>query len=202
MIQRFLIGRDITDKAVINAFRKVDRRDFVPKEFKDDAYIDSPLPIGEGQTNSQPYIIAKMLQELEIRPEDKVLEIGFGCGYTTALLSCMAKKVIATEVHDVFLKIAKRNLKNIKNIELHITKKELGYKKQAPYDRIIVNAAPSSIPEELVEQLKENGIMVLPVGLGYFQELVKVKKANGRITSERICGCSFVPLILPDNKNK
>lgn len=194
MIFLFLERRDITDKRVIDAFKNVDRKDFIPEEYEGDPYVDSPIPIKEGQTTSQPYIIAKMLQELEIERNHKVLEIGFGCGYVTALLSLLAKKVIATDIYRSLLNDAMKNLRNYKNIELHITKKELGWRRSGPYDRIIVNAAARTIPNELVEQLKDNGIMVLPIGEHFVQNLVKVKKTKEGIKKEKIFECMFVPL--------
>lgn len=196
MIQTQLINRDIRDPRVIDAFRKVKRHLFVRPGDIDYAYEDTPLSIGFGQTISQPYMVAKITETARIEDNDKVLEIGAGSGYQAAIAAQLCKKVYAVEVIKELAEFAENNLKkaDINNVEI-ITKSGFhGYSEQSPYDRIILSAAAEQIPEKLFEQLKENGIMVAPVGT-YPQTLFRFTKQNGQIIKERFLNCVFVPLV-------
>ncbi len=191
----------IRSKRVEQAFRAVDRKDFVPDEYKEMAYFDKVIPIGYGQTTSQPSLIAQMLEELDIKPGMKVLEIGTGSGYVTALLSYLVGpegKVISIERIPELAEFAKRNLSKYpftKNVEIIVGDGTLGYPKEAPYDRIYVGAAAPEIPKPLLWQLKENGIMIIPVGPEYGQTLYKIIKKKDKIEKIPIEDVIFVPLI-------
>ncbi len=197
MVELQLEGRDIHDKKVISAFRKVPRHLFVPEILRSSAYADYPLSIGEGQTISQPYIVALMTQLLCLEGEEKVLEIGTGSGYQTAILAELSRKVytierfatLASNATDVLAKLG------YTNIEIMVGDGTLGWRQQAPFDRIIVTAANPTIPPPLVEQLREGGIIVIPLGEAFAQELtVGFKKKEG-LELKSICGCVFVPLV-------
>ncbi len=184
-------------KAVIEAFEKVPRENFVPPDLRHHAYINEPLPIGEGQTISQPLTVADMTEALEVKKGQKVLEVGAGSGYQAALLSEIVGpkgKVITIErIHSLAEK-ARRNLKDYKNVEVVEGDGTLGFPKAAPYDRIIVTATAPSVPEPLKEQLKVGGLMVIPVG-GLIQ-VIKVLKKKRKGFEERLLGFyAFVPLI-------
>lgn len=197
MVQEQLIPRGITDKRVLEAFRKVARHKFLPQIHIDQAYGDYPVNIGEGQTISQPYMVALMSQCLEVKETDKVLEIGTGSGYQVAILAELVDKVYTVERFSVLSKRAQRILKDLgyANIELKVGDGSLGWKEFAPYDGIIVTCAAPSIPEPLKEQLKENGKLVIPIGGGFSQTLTVIRRQKGGLTEEDICGCVFVPLL-------
>ena len=185
---------------VIDAMSRVPRHLFVPEESLDSAYADSPLPIGLGQTISQPYIVALMTKELDLEPEDKVLEIGTGSGYQAAILAELAKKVITVErIPSIAIK-ASELLKELgyHNIDVKIATSDLGWEPEAPYDAILVAAASPDVPEALVKKLKENGRMVIPVGSRHQQDLLKITKSQGEIQIKNLCGCRFVALIGKD----
>lgn len=196
MIQTQLINRDIKDPHIINAFRKVKRHNFVRKEDVDYAYEDTPISIGFGQTISQPYMVAKITEIAQIHSENTVLEIGAGSGYQAAIAAQLCKKVYAVEVIKELADFAKENLKKagIDNVEIINKSGFHGYPEESPYDRIILSAAAKQIPEQLFEQLKEEGIMVAPVG-SYPQTLFRFTKKKKEILKESFLNCVFVPLI-------
>ena len=162
------------------------------------AYTDNPLPIGHGQTISQPYIVGLMTELLQVNQKHKVLEIGTGCGYQTAILSILSKKVITLEVLISLSKISSERLTNLgyKNIDFHCTDGKNGWLKDAPYDRILVSAAPKTVPEVLIEQLSPNGYMVIPVGSLYDQFIhIITKNKNGDVHIKKSTPVRFVPLV-------
>jgi len=188
----------IKDKKVLDAIFNVSRHLFVPKEFLDVAYGNYPLQIGEGQTISQPYTVAFMLQALELKKGDKVLEIGTGSGWNAALIAEIVKPgmVYTTEINPALMKLSKRNIAklNLRNICVIETDGSMGYEKEAPYDKIIVTAAAPMIIKQWTEQLKEDGIIVAPVGGLFEQKMIKAKKINGKIVEEELGYFRFVPL--------
>lgn len=189
-------GRPVLDERVLAAMRKVPRHEFVPEDQKRLAYRNRPLPIGEGQTISQPYIVALMTDLLQLEPGDKVLEIGTGCGYQAAVLAEIAGEVYTIEIIDSLGRAAAATLKRLgyANVHTRIGDGYKGWPEAAPFDAIIVTAAPDHIPPALVEQLKPTGRMVIPVG-GLSQELMVVKKnADGSTLNEQIVPVRFVPL--------
>lgn len=183
----------LRDEAVRRAFEKVDRQDFVPRAVEKYAYVNYPLEIGEGQTISQPFTVAFMTQALEPAAGQKILEVGTGSGYQAAILAEIVGEhglVVTTEIREPLFDFAVRNLKKYKIITILNIDGSRGYAKEAPYDRIIVTAAAAEIPERLLEQLKEGGVMVIPVG----DEMHKVRKAKGTIKKTFIGYFAFVPL--------
>ena len=186
-------------KQILKAFEKVKREDFIPEILKDRAYEDTALSLGFGQTISQPYTIATMLSLLELKPSLRVLEVGSGCGYVLALLSEILGskgKVFGIEIIKELGEKSKENLENYENIKVYNKNGRLGLKTKAPFDRIIISAAYNEIPKPLIEQLKENGIIVAPVGSHYSQSLIAYKKVMGKIGIEKeIPGFIFVPLV-------
>ena len=203
MVTEQLTQRDITDEGVLAAMRKVARHKFVPRYVRMFAYNDSPLPIGYDQTISQPYIVALMTQLLELEGNEKVLEIGTGSGYQAAVLSLLCREVYTIELLQPLADSARKRLKQLgyHNVEVRHGDGYLGWPKYAPFDVIIVTAAPEEIPPKLVEQLKEGGRLVLPVGK-YFQTLKVVRKVRGQIKEESIIPVRFVPMIKPKNKTE
>ena len=191
------LSKEIGDKRVIEAMRRVPRELFVLPENRDFAYEDIPLPIGYGQTISQPFIVALMTEALELRGDERVLEIGTGSGYQTAILAILAREVVTVERCEELLRSAEERLKKLgfKNIEFHLAGDELGWREGAPYDGIIVTAGAPKIPESLKDQLKDGGRMVIPVGSRYEQRLLKVRKVKSDYIVEDLGGCRFVPLI-------
>jgi protein-L-isoaspartate(D-aspartate) O-methyltransferase len=190
----------IKDRWVLAAISKVPRELFVPPELQALAYEDKPLAIGYGQTISQPYIVALMIQALELKGPEKVLEIGTGSGYQAALLAELVKSVCSVERIHELAEAAKKLLGGMgyKNITIGIAGDELGWKEHAPYDGIIVAAAAPSVPPSLLEQLAVGGIMIIPVGSRWEQELIKVRKGQHGNQIENLGGCRFVPLIGKD----
>jgi protein-L-isoaspartate(D-aspartate) O-methyltransferase len=197
MIERQLKARGISSEAVLAAMSKVPREEFVAPELQEHAYEDRPLVIGCSQTISQPYIVASMIQALELRPEDRVLELGTGSGYQTALLCELSQSVISIERHAPLAELAQQHLARLayRNFEIIVGDGTLGYLPRAPYDAIVVSAAAPEIPPALVEQLAVGGRMVLPVGSRELQDLILVRKSEDGIFRARLDGCAFVPLI-------
>jgi len=189
--------RGIKDKRVLAAFEKIERHKFIPEDLVSNAYSDFPVPIGKNQTISQPYIVALMTESLCLTGEEKILEIGTGSGYQTAILAELAKEVYSIERLDYLSKKAEATLKGIgyHNISLKVGDGTLGWPEEAPFDRIIITAASPQIPLPLTEQLKENGKLILPLGESLGQVLTLVEKKKGKLESIRVCGCVFVPLI-------
>jgi len=202
MLERDLKGRGITDPRILAAMAEIRREEFLSDAYKSQAYADCPLPIGLGQTISQPYIVALMTQELRVEPDCEVLEIGTGSGYQTAVLSRLAKKVYTIERFSELSESAKAVLRRlgVSNIEFCVGDGSPGWPQdQLPlrgyFDRIIVTAAVPKIPEPAAAQLVEGGLIVIPVGYGGLQELVVGRKQQGQIAPETICSCRFVKLI-------
>ena len=195
MIRDQIISRGIRDKKVLNALRKVPRHIFVDQSYKNSAYDDRPLPIGYGQTISQPYIVALMTESLNLSGNEKVLEIGTGSGYQVAVLAQISKEVYTVEIVTPLYRKNKKLLKKYKNIEMSNHDGYLGWEEHSPYDRIIVTAAPDHIPQPFIEQLADGGIMVIPVGpSSWNQILYKVIKNGSEIRKISICDVAFVPL--------
>ncbi|MBV9071992.1 MAG: protein-L-isoaspartate(D-aspartate) O-methyltransferase [Acidobacteria bacterium] len=197
MIERQLKRRGIHDERVLAAMAKVPRAEFVSPEVREQAYEDRPLTIACGQTISQPYIVAYMLQAAELHPEGRVLEIGTGSGYQTALLAEIVREVISIERHVELSKSAEQRLTYLGyiNVQLVIGDGTLGYLPRAPYDAILVSAAAPEAPRALLEQLALGGRMVLPIGNRDLQDLVLVRKEERGMSQIRLEGCAFVPLI-------
>ena len=198
MVRDQLIRRGIQSENVLDAFRTVPRENFVGTDDTGKAYDDSPLQIGFGQTLSQPYIAALTCQALEIAPQDRVLEIGTGSGYQTAILSRLCRQVLSVERLPELLSQADARLHNmgIRNVLLILADGTLGSPDHAPFDAIAVTAASPKVPDPLVSQLAAGGRMVIPVGDRSRQELMLLKKlSEGRICREKLCDCRFVSLI-------
>lgn len=196
MVRTQIEARGITSKRVLQALRKVARHKFVPKKYQRQAYEDHPLPIGEGQTISQPYIVALMTEVLDLDSSKKVLEIGAGSGYQAAVLAEIYAFVYTVEIIEVLGKKAEKLLADLgyKNIKVKIGDGYLGWQEYSPFDAIIVTCAPSHIPQPLKDQLAEGGKMVIPVGKVFAQELVLLSKQNGEIRQQAIIPVSFVPM--------
>lgn len=194
MVSDQIAARGIKDKAVLDAMRAVPRHNFVPIEHVKEAYADYPLPIGHEQTISQPYIVAFMTEALEAKKGDKVLEIGTGSGYQAAVLAQMGVDVYSIEIVEPLAARADLVLKNL-GYKVHVKKGDgyAGWPEAAPFDGIIVTAAPSEVPPPLIEQLKEGGKLVIPVGR-VFQDLKVFKKQNGKLVKEKTLPVRFVPM--------
>lgn len=196
MVEREIVGRGIDDQRVISALMKVPRHLFIPEEHMHYSYYNLPVPIGYGQTISSPFIVALMTQELELKSTDRVLEVGTGSGYQAAILAEIADKVYTVEIVEPLAKTAETRLKDLKydNVIVVLGDGFWGLPDEAPFDKIIVTCAPEEIPDPLIEQLGDPGIMVIPVGPAGFQYLIKVKKEGGDINTEEVTPVSFVPL--------
>ncbi|MFH0978662.1 MAG: protein-L-isoaspartate(D-aspartate) O-methyltransferase [Candidatus Woesearchaeota archaeon] len=186
----------VKNKAIIKAFKEVPRENFVLAESADEAYGDYPLPIGQGQTISQPTTIMIMLEALELEQTDKVLEVGAGSGYSAALIAKIAKKVYSLEIIKDLAMMARENISRLKinNIEIINGDGSLGHPDHAPYDKIVVTAASPKIPLPWVTQLKEGGIIVAPVGDLWGQKMIKGRKMKGEMHYEELGYFTFVPL--------
>ena len=192
------INKKELDPKVMDAMRKVPRHEFVPRQVRDIAYENRPLPIGYGQTISQPYIVALMTDLLEPKPQQKVLEVGTGSGYQAAILAQLVAEVYTIEIIEPLGNEARERLKrlNYRNVHVRIGDGYYGWKEHGPYDGIVVTAAASHIPPPLIQQLKPGGRMVIPVGSRFMvQQLVLVEKdAKGKLTTRQILPVRFVPL--------
>ncbi|NQT95708.1 MAG: protein-L-isoaspartate(D-aspartate) O-methyltransferase [Candidatus Omnitrophica bacterium] len=197
MVNEQLISRGITNKRVLAAFRKVPRDKFVPEEYINEAYADFPIPIGSGQTISQPFMVALMTELLELKAQDKVLEVGTGSGYQTAILAQLCAQVYTIDRVELLAHQAKKLLGELgyENIEVVSGDGSCGLEEHAPYNGIIVTCGAPSIPEPLKEQLAEGGNLVAPVGGNFSQVLTVVKKKATGFKVEENCSCIFVPLI-------
>jgi protein-L-isoaspartate(D-aspartate) O-methyltransferase len=197
MVREQLAGRDITDQTVLSVMGEVPREEFLSAEYRDMAYADRPLPIGMGQTISQPYIVALMTQLLHLRPDDSVLEIGTGVGYQTAILSRIAARVFTIERLGQLSETAQAILGRlgVTNVEFLIGDGSIGWPGAVEFDKMIVTAAAPEVPPALLKQLKGHGTLVIPLGQGYVQELTVVRKSPRGIITESVCGCRFVPLV-------
>ena len=197
MVERQLRKRDIRSPRVLEAMNSVPRHLFVPSEHIGDAYADTPLPIGVGQTISQPFMVAAMADALLLAGSEKVLEIGAGSGYQAAVLSLLAREVIAIESQPSLAEAARARLSRLgyNNVRVETGDGSLGWPPDAPYDAILVTAAAPYVPPPLLEQLADGGRLVIPVGPAKQQELLRVIKREGRITRESLFACRFVPLL-------
>ncbi|GGD39043.1 protein-L-isoaspartate(D-aspartate) O-methyltransferase [Muriicola marianensis] len=198
MVEQQLAGRDITDRATLKAMAKVPREAFVPISQRPFAYEDRPLPIGDGQTISQPYMVAFMTQALRLKSSDRVLEIGTGSGYQAAVLSQIVDTVHTIEIIPSLGKRAERILKelNIENVQVRIGDGYFGWEEKAPFDAIIVTAGAESIPPVLVDQLAEDGVMVIPVGPHRgIRQLIRLTKKKGKIRTRSLMEVRFVPFV-------
>ncbi|HET7151288.1 MAG TPA: protein-L-isoaspartate(D-aspartate) O-methyltransferase [Candidatus Acidoferrum sp.] len=197
MIEKQLRRRGIRDSAVLSAMLAVPRHEFVPEELRARAYDDVPLPIGSGQTISQPYIVAAMTAALRPQPTDRVLEVGTGCGYQAAVLSLLAKEVFTIEVRPGLASAAAKKLAQLgySNVHVHCGDGTFGLLEFAPFDAILVAAAAPSVPEPLLAQLAEGGRMIVPIGDADNQELQLLEKHAGAFSTKMMEGCRFVPLV-------
>jgi protein-L-isoaspartate(D-aspartate) O-methyltransferase len=191
------LSLEISDKRVIEAMRRVPREAFVPQELCYAAYEDRPLSIGFGQTISQPYIVALMVQALQLESKDKVLELGAGSGYEAAVLAELAREVITIERIPELADGARRVLQQLgySNVKVYPAGRELGWTDGAPYDAVVVSAGAPCVPQALLEQLSPGGRLVIPVGSRWQQDLLKVTKRKKTNKVENLGGCYFVPLI-------
>ena len=197
MVESQLRARGIRDERVLAAMFRIPRHEFVSEEHRDQVYEDHPIPIGEGQTISQPYIVAIMLEALALDPSDTVLEIGTGSGYQTALLAELVRQVYSVERYASLARAAQATLARLgfNNVEVLVGDGSRGLPDHAPFDAIVVSAAAPQIPPPLFEQLREGGRMVIPVGPAHAQELQLVRKHEGQPVVTSMEGCRFVPLI-------
>lgn len=197
MIEKQLRRRGIRDAAVLAAMAEVPRHEFVPQEVRARAYEDAPLPIGGGQTISQPYIVAAMTAALRLQKEDRVLEIGAGCGYQAALLSLLSKDVFAIERRPELASAASEKLARLgyANVHVHCGDGTLGLPEFAPFNAILVAAAAPAVPRPLLGQLAEGGRMILPIGDTENQELRLIEKQGNSFLTSTMEGCRFVPLV-------
>lgn len=202
MVTRQIMDRGVNDPDVIKAMRKVPRHLFVPQKNRAFSYADHPLPIGEGQTISQPYIVAFMTEALKLKPGERVLEIGTGSGYQAAVLAELINEVYSIEIIETLGKRAQKTLGALgyKNVHIKIGDGHKGWPQKAPFDAIIVTCAPEQIPRPLVEQLKEGGRMIIPVGRkGTVQKLVRAVKRGGELKTEDVMLVRFVPMVSGDD---
>lgn len=188
--------RDIKDPAVLQAMGKVPRHRFVPQEFMGAAYDDRPLSIGYGQTISQPYVVAFMTEQLMLKPTDRVLEIGTGSGYQAAILAELAAEVYTIEIVAPLAARAQATVTELgyRNIHVRAGDGYLGWPEAAPFDAIVVTCAPEQVPQPLIDQLKDGGRMIIPVGPIYDQELVLLRKQDGTIKRQAVLPVRFVPM--------
>ena len=197
MVDQHLRARGITDERVLEAMARVPRHEFAPQRYRDQAYEDHPLPIGEGQTISQPYIVAIMLEALSLLPTDRVLEVGTGSAYVTALLGELTAEVISVERHRALADSAREVLSSLgyQNVRVIVGDGSRGFAEAAPYNAIMVSAAAPQVPQEFLEQLAEGGRLIIPVGWEDSQQLQLIEKRNGQLRTSLRELCRFVPLI-------
>ena len=198
MIDRQIKNRKIDDSEILEAFKAVPRHEFVPEEYQNLAYADRPLPIGNNQTISQPYIIAAMLVRLDLDDDAKVLEVGSGCGYVLAILSQIVAQVYGIERQSALVERSQRRVNQLgyDNVEIKYGDGKLGWAEKSPFDAIIVSAATSEVPEKLLEQLRIGGRIILPLGNSFSQQLVLYhKKADEKFDKKKLEPVRFVPLV-------
>jgi protein-L-isoaspartate(D-aspartate) O-methyltransferase len=198
MVRSQLASRDITDQRVLGAMAAVPRHLFVPSSFRDQAYEDHPLPIDEGQTISQPYIVALMTQSLRLKEGDRVLEIGTGSGYQAAVLSHISENVYSIEIRENLAKTAQETLSSLNYGQVKVKWADgyFGWEEHAPFDAILVTCAANHVPPPLLKQLKEGGRLILPLGSTlYFQTLTLITKRGGKPIVQQISAVRFVPMI-------
>jgi len=203
MVDRQIAARGIRDPRVLAAMRKVPRELFVPPEYRHEAYDDHPIPIGFGQTISQPYIVAFMTEVLRIEPGNRVLEIGVGCGYQSAVLAEVASEVYGVEIIEPLAARASDTLAALgyRSVTIRVGDGNRGWPEHAPYDRVLVAAAARSIPQALVDQLRDEGIMAIPVG-EFDQDLHILRKRGGSLETIETLGVRFVPLVKGDDGSR
>src|SRR6266571_908974 len=196
MVEIQIKGRGITDSRVTEVMSSVPRHEFVPENYRAHAYEDHPLPIGYGQTISQPYIVAFMTEQLRPQPTDRVLEIGTGSGYQAAVLSKLVAEVYTIEIVKPLAQRAEMDLRrlNYSNVKVKAGDGYKGWPEHAPFDAIIVTAAPDHVPQPLIDQLKEGGRMIIPVGGREMQQLYLLEKHAGKLTQRAVLSVNFVPL--------
>lgn len=197
MVEEQLRARGIRDQRVLDAMLRIPRHEFISEEYRSQAYADHPIPIGEEQTISQPFIIALSLQALELQGTESVLEVGTGSGYQTALLAVIARRVYSIERYASLARSAEAVLDQLglNNVTVVVGDGSQGLREHAPYDAILVSAAAPRVPKSLLDQLGDGGRMVIPVGPPHAQELLLVRKQNGEARTEVLEGCRFVPLV-------
>jgi len=197
MVDYQIQARGVDDPLVLAAMRKVPRHLFVPRECEQSAYDDRPLPIGHGQTISQPYMVAVMTQALKLEGDERILEVGTGSGYQAAILAEIADHVVSVERIPELAERATRILRNLGyvNVEVIVGDGSRGYAERAPYDGIIVTAGAPDIPQVLIDQLADGGRLVIPVGNSFQQTLTRVTRRGDETKIERLEGCVFVPLV-------
>jgi len=197
MVRTQLADRGISDLRVLDAMSRVPRHEFVPDTFRQEAYEDHPLPIGEGQTISQPYIVAAMLEPLALQATDRVLEVGTGSGYVAALLSLLCAEVYSVERHAQLAAAAESTLRRLeyRNVKIRVGDGSQGWAEYAPFDAILVSAATPEMPPALFVQLREGGRMMAPIGPPSSQDLQLICKVSGRPEVKILEGCRFVPLV-------
>jgi protein-L-isoaspartate(D-aspartate) O-methyltransferase len=196
MVQEQLMPRGIHDERVLAAMSKVLREQFVPPDVRGESYSDAPLPIGQGQTISQPYIVAFMTEQLRLKPSNRVLEIGTGSGYQAAILAELVAEVYTIEIIEALAKDAEATLARLdyKNVHVQVGDGYRGWAERAPFDAVIVTCAPDHIPQRLSEELKEGGRMIIPVGGFGDQELYLLEKKNGQLEQRAVLPVRFVPM--------
>jgi protein-L-isoaspartate(D-aspartate) O-methyltransferase len=196
MVQQQLTTRGISDQRVLAAMAKVAREEFVSPDSRVASYEDGPLPIGYGQTISQPYIVAFMTEQLRPKPRDRVLEIGTGSGYQAAILAELVSQVYSIEIVEPLAKNAEATLQRLgyKNVHVKIGDGYKGWPEEGPFDAIIVTCAPDEVPQPLVDQLKDGGRMVIPVGDKFAQQLYLLEKKNGQLKQSATLPVRFVPM--------
>ena len=197
MVQEQLMSRGVRDERVLAAMNKVPREEFVPQDSRAASYTDQPLPIGYGQTISQPYIVAFMTEQLRPKPSDRVLEVGTGSGYQAAILAELVAEVYSVEIVEPLAKNAEATLQRLgcKNVHLKIGDGYKGWPETAPFDAIIVTCAPDKVPQPLIDQLRDGGRMVIPVGDRFAQELYLLEKKNGQLKESVTLPVRFVPMM-------
>ena len=196
MVERQLKARGIKDERVLAAMGKVPREEFVPQELHAVSYDDGPLPIGYDQTISQPYIVAFMTEELRLKPSDRVLEIGTGSGYQAAILAELVSEIYSVEIVEPLARAAKATLQRLayKNVHVKVSDGYKGWPEAAPFDAIIVTCAPNKVPQPLIDQLKDGGRMIIPVGERFAQQLYLLEKKNGQLKESATLPVRFVPM--------
>ena len=195
-MDRQIVARGVTNQRVLRVMGSMPRHELVPAGYRADAYADMPLPIGFGQTISQPYIVAFMTEQLDPKPTDRVLEIGTGSGYQAAVLAKLVREVHTIEIVKDLSERAKADLQRLGYTNVHVRAGD-GYKgwpEAAPFDAVIVTCAPDAVPQALVDQLKEGGRMIIPVGTGFDQELYLLEKKSGKVEKRAVLPVRFVPM--------
>src|SRR5437762_4976002 len=204
IVKEQIVMRGVVEEPVLAAMRKVPREEFVPAEFRAESYTDRPLPIGYDQTISQPFIVAFMTEELRPQPIDRVLEIGTGSGYQAAILAELVAEVYSIEIIEPLAKNAEAMLQRLgyTNVYVYTGSGYKGWPDHAPFDSIIVTCAPEHVPQPLLDQLKEGGRMIIPVGAKYAQELYLFEKRNGRLQQSAVLPVRFVPMLRTEKEGE